>query len=1298
LEIGPAPVLVGLARQCLPDAAALWLPSLRKDGDARETALGSLGALFTAGAALDWHALARATGLPRTTLPSYPFQRKRFWLKPSATPPPSAARASASGGHPFAVRRIEAPLRETLFECDVDVATCPLLAEHRVAGLTIVPAAAYLELAHAVASKYFESSAVAVSDLTFRVALILDEQVARDVRVVVTPRESGAAGFEIVSRLRKPNEGWIVHASGAVSRGGAAGTYADASTARRTCTKVVDMAAYQQRMADAGLDYGPSFRALVAAHAADDAAYGELALPAGDTWAGRFGAHPGMVDAAFHLLGIALGGSAVDRFYLPVHVEAAEFLEPLGASGTAHVSLTARDASRVVADVTLWRADGHAAGRVRGLQVRALTPAQFRAAVGTSEAAGPNLLMLAWRAIDPSSESSDVRAWRVLGGNPELSRLVVEGLRRTGCDVEARADHRETGSAAFTGGLVDLRPTTLAEDALRGAPSTLARGSALDAMLSLLHDAAAGTCAATRIVIVTRGAQGLESDDEVAPLGAACWGLGITAAAELPAADVRLVDLGLRVGAGASGRDTADAAALVAAALRGDREARIAVRGDRAHGARLVRVGAVGTDRLAVPDGPYELVMRERGTLAGLGVEPRVRRTPGPHQVEIETLASGLNFRDVLNLLDMYPGPAGPLGNECCGRIVAVGAEVAGLAVGDLVTCIAEATFGSHVIAEAALTFRVPAELSIAQAAVFPIAQLTAYVALHRVGRVGAGARVLIHAAAGGVGLAAVHLALAAGAEVYATAGSAVKRDELLRLGVRAVFDSRSPLHAAVLRDATGGRGVDIVLNSLTGDFIDEGLRSLAQGGRFVEIGLRDVRTPEQVRTLREDIEYHTLLLGALCRDDPPSVRAMFAELVALLAAGRIPAPVARSFPFAHSSAAFRFMAQARHVGRIAIVHPTFGRAAVRADASYLVTGGFGALGMHIATWLADRGARRIILCGRKPPAASVAAEIQALAARGIAIECRTGDVAEARDAVSVTSDAGGPPLRGIVHAAGVVEDSSLANADSDRLMRALRPKADGMLNLVRATERADLDFFAVFSSGSAVLGSPGQAVYAAANAYMDALAERLERGGRRVVSIGWGAWESGGMATRVSDKVARDWAARGIGRLSAGAAVDALERALAAERAYVAVLPVDWPRFFSSTDRWPAVLDELAPRTAAAAGALSTSAGSLRAELRSLNHKDGLHSLVSALRTETAAVLGTDAAELDPNLGLAEQGMDSLMAVELRNRIEKQTGVLVTASRFLTGITLAGLAEELAATHAPREAEARTQVTEGEI
>ena len=592
---------------------------------------------------------------------------------------------------------------------------------------------------------------------------------------------------------------------------------------------------------------------------------------------------------------------------------------------------------------------------------------------------------------------------------------------------------------------------------------------------------------------------------------------------------------------------------------------------------------------------------------------------PASNEVRIQVRAAGLNFRDLANVLGMR-NDAAPIGSECAGVVLRAGNAVASFAPGDEVVAIAPASYASHALANAELVFRKPKSLSFEQAAGSLLAFLTAGHSLRDVGQLKPGERVLIHAAAGGVGLAAVQYARHAGAEIFATAGSEEKRAWLRSLGIQNVFDSRSLAFADRLQ-------VDVVLNSLAGEFIPAGLNALAPGGRFLEIGKADTWDAGRAHSLRPDVTYHRIDLADALEHDPASLRDTLQQILDDLESGRLTPLPLRVFPLTEARAAFRFMMQARHIGKIVLANAPED-CTIRRDGAYLVTGGLSGLGLLVAEWLARKGAGSIVLMGRRQPDEHSAARIERLKASGTPVHVSTGDVA-LRAAVEAALAQARHPLRGIFHCAGVLDDGVLTQMNAEKFERVLRPKVAGAWNLHSLTQNLPLDHFVLFSSAASLLGSRGQANHAAANAYLDALAHYRRTRGLGALSVNWGPWSGTGAAVRTGA------AARAAKTITPEAGIRALERLLAGGAVQAAVIPAA-----------PAELSEAVP----ARPKLETFSLERLAGYPARKRK---RELLSELQKMAAAVLGLAGAGLaTPDQPMAELGLDSLMAIEFRNRL----------------------------------------------
>lgn len=1299
VEVGPRPVLLGMARKFMDEADVGWVPTLRGRPTEASDVLIALGALHTLGTSLDWEAFLSGQGR-RIPLPTYPFDRSRHWA--AGDPELPGATRTVSGGtpldHPFLAALVDSPLEVVQVECAVDPSTHPLLLEHEVAGRILFPAAGYVELARAAGREVLGLSQVCLEDLRFERPLMWNpDETDPDASVVVRATiDSTDDQFTLYSRPRgaSRDEPWATHARARIGPAGPPSP--DLSTVaacKERCDTSVDIDEYRTAMASVGLRYGPTFLSLIEADSGEDVAVGRIRLP-GDASRSGLSLHPGQLDAVFHLVGLAVRDVDDGRFQLPIGIDSVSVFREAGPEVMATCEIRSADSSGRKADIALWSPEGELVASFTGFRTRSITKEQFQQAVAPD--AGDPLLGVDWRAVDPEADVElDPREWFVFpGSRSDLADRLVEAVERAGgvASIVAPDAEGDWTPGANAVGVIDLRPLDLSDplDTSDG-PRLPTERLALEAhsSLSLLTTIGGNARTGTRVAMVTRNAQRVTGREEVNPLPAVLWGVGVTASIESNA-EIRLVDLD---------EGACDPAELLAV-ITSPREGRIARRAGRWHVARLTRL--VDRNSKLAPGQPYGLEAERVGDFSSLARTPAERREPGPGEVEIAVLASGLNFRDVLNVLGAYPGEPGPLGNECAGRVVAVGEGVEGVSVGDLVTCIAEATFGSYVVASSQMVFPVPAELSVAGAAVFPIAYLTAYLSLVHLGGLAAGHRVLIHSATGGVGMAAFAIAKASGAEIHATAGTPEKRDMLLRMGAKSVWDSREPLPSEELLAATNGQGVNLVLNALIGPSIDEGIRSLAPGGTFLEIGLRDLRSEEEIDSIRSDIRYIPILLGDWCREQPDAVREMWRGLMDMLRRSEIEPPRVRRFPISEVGEAFQFMARAKHVGRLAVEHECLGTSLVRHDSSYVVTGGLGALGLSTADWLVRQGAGEVVLVSRRAPSSEVAARIDAMAESGALVRIALGDISDEQ----TWSDIGAlvdRPIRGIIHAAGITRDAPLGQHDLERFGAVLSPKGDGAALIEARPEADDLDALVYYSSGSSVMGSAGQAAYSGANAFLDACAHRRRALGKAAVSVSWGAWEGDGMAAGIDARTIAQWQASGIERLSIDAAFTALDRAMGSGHSHVAVLPVRWATLAQSLEEHPAFLDDVLPRAKAdERSAASDGVGTIGDQLREASQGEWPDLLDAWLKMIVGPVVGMDAQAMDSDLDLTTLGLDSMMALEIGNRIETALGRPYDSSKLLARTTLrdvvADLTENLDDTAIQVGADDSEKLVEGEI
>nr|AOG74797.1 polyketide synthase [Byssovorax cruenta] len=1282
VEIGPHPVLSSHITQCLGarEEPGQVVYSLRRDREERRTLLLGLGALYAQGYPVEWKRLYPSAG-QCVPLPTYPWQRQRYWIEAGRT-----QRGAALSGHPLIGAQVPVAGASAVFETALGLTAVPYLSDHRVFEHVVVPGAAVLELAHAAAVAHAGAGRYRIKGLVLQAPLLLP--VTGEQRVQVVLSEATAEGAEVTvysqPSAAQPGEGWREHARGHVQSALEEGERRAIHLAviRARCRTEVSIVELYATWREAGLAFGPAFRGITQLWCGEGEAVSRVELPeeARDGAAG-YAMHPALLDAALQTLGAALGSGLGGEVCLPFEVDDFIVWQPGATAAWVHARRTGTPTAHVElfsGDLTVVDERGEVMAELTGVRLKRAGAAELRRTDGK---APPDWLYhLSWQEVTAAREAKPPSGtWLVLTEDEALggalkTRLEMAGARYIPVDLaeEAMMPTGEAFRRALAAldaegsrleGVVYLWGSARASDA---APADRAEALTVAALHGVQALAGRKEPTAPRLLWVTQAAQAVSPGEAVAVAEAPLWGLGRVVMQEHPELECALLDLE---------SDAGDAAeALWRELCTADDEAQVAWRAGKRYVARLVKAKAKAGP--AIPDAvSYQLQTAHKGLLEHLRLVAAERRAPAAGEVEIQVEASGLNFRDVLNALGMYPGEAGPLGAECAGVVVAVGAGVTHVAVGDAVMALAKGAFCRFVTVDARLVAPQPAGLSMEQAATLPVVFLTALYALTDLGGLKAGERVLIHAAAGGVGMAAVQIARWIGAEVFATA-SPPKWDVVRAMGVEHVQNSRTLSFAEAFRTATQGQGVDVVLNALTGAFVDASAGLLCPGGRFLEMGKTDLRSASAMASAYPGVLYRAFdLMDA----GPERIMQLFGRLLEGFASGQLrPLPV-RSFAMTDAEAAFRFMAQARHVGKIALLaahdRPI---APLCAESTVLITGGLGALGLHMAKWLWEQHhVKHLVLVGRSAPDGERLQAVEALRAAGARVTVAQADVADA-SGVRALLDAvpAELPLSGVIHAAGLLDDGVLAQQNATRFARVLSPKVRGAWNLHVETQGLPLRFFVMFSSAASVLGSAGQSSYAAGNAFLDALAQRRRAEGLPAQSLNWGPWAEGGMAETLDATQRTRLTRQGIGSLSPEVGLSLLEQALSRREVQLCILSLDARVFLQSLGGtvpplWRALFSAR-PTRAPAEGGWAARLSALAPEAR-------LQEVKAAVRAETAKVLGLSAAgDLPEKRPLKELGLDSLMAVELRNALAARRGKALPATLVFDYPTVEALARHL--------------------
>ncbi|MFD8803818.1 SDR family NAD(P)-dependent oxidoreductase, partial [Streptomyces atroolivaceus] len=1259
LELGPDTTLTTLTQDTLTQPATL-APTLRRNTSETATLAGAMARLHTTGhSPAAWQ--PERTPAHLDDLPTYPFRRDHFWVERTTSGASDVASAGlVSAQHPFLGAVVAlAGTDQLVLTGRISLRTHPWLADHTIAGTTLLPGTAFTDLALHAAG---HTDTPTLEELTLEAPLVLGERGSVDLQVVV----DGTAGsdrraFTIHAR-DDGSESWTRHASGTLTATAAA----PAALPWPPPGEPVDLTGLYDGLNARGYSYGPTFQGLVAAWRDGDDLYAEITLPEQSDADGH-PVHPALLDAALHPLLLDPVGDAPDAVLLPfswsdvtLHATGAGRLRVrLKRSGADTVTLTAADP------------EGDAVVTVGSLLLR---PADLASASLASGDRSHALFRVDWRPVPAPVVARATPPVRAVVGPDVIGVTAALG--------EGVVCHADLDALAAAGDHVPaevLLPFTPGRPS-RGTynPVEIAR-EAPHRMLGLIQRWLADErFAGSRLVVVTRNAVSTRYDEPIRDQSLAVWGLVRSAQAEHPDRFL-LIDVD---------REESSHRALGAALDTAD-ETQLAIRRGTVLAARLNADAPGG--RLPVPaDAPgWRLGSTAKGTLENLALLPaEAPDTPlGPGQVRVTVRAAGLNFRDVLITLGQYPGEA-PIASEGAGYVLETGPGVDGFAPGDRVMGLfTEGAAGPVAVTDHRLLTGVPHGWSFTQAAAVPVVFLTALYALTDLAEARAGQTALIHAAAGGVGMAATQIARDLGLEVYGTASPA-KWDALRYQGFddAHLANSRTLDFEREILAATGGRGVDVVLDALVGEYVDASLRLLPRGGRFIEMGKADIRDPGRVAAAHPGVGYRSF---DLMEAGPDRIQEMLTDLRARFDAGRLTPPPVEAWDIRRAQEAFRYLGQARHVGKVVLTLPR----ALDPDGTVLVTGGTGTLGRRFARHLAARhGVRHILLTSRRGPKApgtdELVAELAALGARATVVACDTGDAAAVRRLVSTVEPE--HPLTAVVHTAGVLDDGTIESMTPERLDTVARPKQDAAWHLTDAVRHLDLAAFVMFSSFAGIVGNAGQSNYAATNSFLDGLAAYHRANGLPGVSLAWGLWGAGddgtggGMAGGLGDGELARLAGAGLAPIDPERGVALFDEALSCDEPLLVPLRLDLSalRARAEAGTLPPLLRGLVrPRTRRAASGRSApaGAGALTERLAALDEAERDRQLLALVRAEAAAVLGHGAAaSLAPERAFKDVGFDSLTAVELRNRLNSATGLRLPSSLVFDHPTPAALASHL--------------------
>ncbi|MFG1283786.1 SDR family NAD(P)-dependent oxidoreductase [Xanthobacter autotrophicus] len=1332
LELGPhrtvTPLIHGIAQE--RNASVVAVSSLERQGDDRLVMARSLASLYVNGVSFDWS--ESDTGAEE----HLPLPR-RPWVNERLVQLPLEARQFLfdRDRHPLLGWREIGP--EPAWTNEITLKSAKYLADHRPGGDCLFPTVGYLEMMTGALRELFGEAPVELRDFRIHEALSIGGD---DVVLLRTSYDPATSRLRISSMKRDTDEDWRLRVEAYGWQHAFAVPPASFDPAILATRPAIEREDFYRLTARHGLDYGPTFQAVQALwlagprHAVARISSADAAKRDG------FIAFPGLFDSVLQSglvledvdLGLWIPGEPLPdeesvagkyKLMLPVGIRKVMVAGPLPPEVICEFFTDPADDTGIY---RVYALDGTPLLSVENLKVKTLGALKANAGDGGSVVIEETFETVAPKADTPVR----LGRWLVLSGDPATTEPLASALVASGAIVETLAPDIFTAMQAEDA-TRSIEQRLAAPEGLTGIVYAATAGVELgpEAELSTERLVAAVEAAAfglvtvgqvldrlrtapsrPALVVIGRASRLIPGDGPMATEGladSALLGLSRTLANECPEFAVRHVD--------ADAAAFSEGMALAQAVLEESDEAEIILRGTERTVPRL-RQGPLNslaprrrTITKSADPANFTVTMTSPGLIDNVVVRECPYPTPKAGEVVVEVAAVGLNFRDIMAATGILPDEAEGegawwrnLGLEFAGTVRSTGEAITAFKVGDRVMGMGKGFLRRFAAADARFLMHVPDDVALEDAATLPAAFMTAHYSLVDIGRLEPDEKVLVHLATGGVGLAAIQVARDIGAEILASAGSDAKRNFLRDLGITHVMNSRSLEFSEGVRAATGGRGVDVVLNALSGAGIDKGLECLAPFGRFVEIGKRDLAQdkPIGLKSLYYNNSYSVIDLSTIADERPARLSSLLRAVEAKVAQGLYRPLVATRFPVSRAAEAMRLFSKAQHLGKVVL---TFDEPAIEVEvdlnqpmrfsgeASYLVTGGLRGFGVAVADFLSRQGAGRLLLCGRNgTPDADSEPVLAAIAARGTEIVPIALDVtdAEAVDALIAAHAKSDKPLKGIVHGAAVIQDGFVSQLDEGQISRVIRPKAGGAWSLHRAVTRhgADLDFFVSFSSLAQVIGSPGQANYTAANSVLNGMGSFRRSRGLAGSAAAWGSIAGSGFVAR-SEALGNYLESIGMKPVPDTEAAASLGTLLRAEDENLGFARADWAaisRALARTAGTARVKPLLAQRT----GGRSR----IQAELLAAPREawDGM--LADLIRGEVAKVLKVSPNDIPSDRRLSELGLDSLSSFELKNRIEAHVDVNIPVAKFLQTPTVTGLSGVVAATfEATQKARAAT-------
>ncbi len=1289
------------------------LHDIFNEKDYQRLLLENIQSIYQLGVQFDWTKYTEGHQRKKVILPNYPFQRKHYWVENSKKTIDLhwEQKQFYKDVHPLLGNKIrlalstDATIRyNSFFNSEYP----GFVKDHKIYDDIIVPGAAYIEMAlvGGISLKKDKNiNNVVLSNIAFREALLLKENnsvIQTSFFPSTTDTSKNYYEFKIHSTIEdtdkeNSNGQWKYHVNGILKLENTSDTIEKIEaldSIKSRCPHTKEHQEHYTEVSAAGLHYGSCFQGVRKIWYSQDEALIQVSLPeqlTSEITSYRF--HPVLLDSCFQGLSVMLSPDEKEEALMPLTIQELIFFKKPDTELWCYIGTPEKIGNKYyIADFHIVNSEGENIAFIKGLKLIRVKNTKTKVEKGNRETEkdttieGINeLYSVSWVAqqerkrllSDKERMIMDPISWLVLSDDKNIgSEFVAQLEKRQERVIELfREDIDYTDIEEWKSFIEDEFDESFPK--LKGVVNFWGINQSIEqeglhgsikliqALEEISKENESDANEKPRLWWVTKGGQSVVNDASMlVPEQSTLWGFRTSLASEITKYYSSCIDL-----------DPVEKSTNKEGELLFDEiwnpssENQIAFRGDNRYVARLSEYD-LEKDFKEREGAPLELRIKEYGILENLEWIPQNKKAPKNDEVQIAVAASALNFKDVLHTLGLlkkfsevqgiYNSKDQPLGFECAGVVTAIGKDVTDIKIGDEVIATSlNGCMKSFITVPSTYVIPKPSTLDMEKASSIPTVFMTAIYGLEELANIKKGDKVLIHACAGGVGQAALQIVQNKGAIVFATA-SRSKWDFLKSKGVEYIMDSRSLDYADQILEITEGKGVDVVLNSLKGEYISKNLDALGKNGRYIEIGKIDIWNEDKVKEARPDVNYHVFDLSDDVRNDQSLYKKLLTKITERFDRGELVSIPVTIFDITETQEAFAFLSQAKNIGKVVLSMPEIqekNTQLLSENKNYLITGGLGDLGLKVAQKLGELGVKHIALTSRSTPNALVQEKIEELQdTYSMNIQVIPSDISiklETQKLFKTLNDSD-VPLGGIVHAAGVLDDGVLLQQSWERFQKVMAPKVNGLWNLHECTTEIDLDFFICFSSMSSIMGSSGQTNYAAANAYLDTFAKYRQDMNLPCLTINWGPWQEGGMAASMSKKDQQRIKDLGITSLSDQEALHTFSNIFDnVSIAQLGVWNIDWARYFNNqnTNLREGFLEDFTKY-------VSEEENSLLNSLIEKPIQERADFFLAYMQREIASLMGLDSPnEIEPKQPLFDLGVDSLVTIDLSNRLQKSIG-----------------------------------------